>query len=711
MTDLLQPFFRPRGVAVIGASRDEGKVGFSVLANLTKCGFAGAVYPINPKGGTILGLRCLPDVAAIEGPVDLAVIVVPPAAVAATVEACAARGIRAAVVISAGFKEVGGEGARLERELRARARAAGVRLIGPNCVGILNTSSRLNATFAAGMPPPGGIGFFSQSGALCTAILDWAIGNEVGLSKFISLGNKADLTEVDILDTLAGDPETRVILGYIEGVEEGARFLAAARRATAVKPVIMMKAGGTPGGARAASSHTGTLAGSDRAYDAAFRQAGILRARTMQDLFDLARAFALQPLPRGRRLGILTNAGGPGIIAADATERSGAVLAQLAPGTVARLRAALPPTAAVYNPVDVIGDAREDRYRAGLELLTNDPNVDGVLALSTPQAMTDMAGFAEVVADVAEKAGKPTLAAFMGEASLGGALAVFRRRRIPSYPYPEQAVRAFEAMVERTAWLDRSPAPPRIIAGDSERVRAALAGARAAGRNTLADAEARGVMEAYGFATPRSVLARDSYEAAQAAEAIGFPVVLKIASPDILHKTDVGGVRAGLRDAGQVALAFGQIVADARRFMPQAQIHGVIVQAMVVGARETILGMSRDPHFGPLLMFGLGGIYVEVLKDVAFRVAPIGPDDARDMIGEIRTAGLLKGARGEPAADMDAIVDGLLRLSQLVTDFPEIQELDINPLMVLPVGQGAVAIDARIALRAGDGDQGPGGGA
>ncbi len=700
MSDLLQLFFRPRGIAVIGASREEGKVGFSVLDNLVKFGFAGGIYPVNPKADAILGLPCLPDVAAITSPVDLAIIIVPPPAVAPAVEACAARGIRAAVVISAGFKEVGGEGARLERDLRARARAAGVRLIGPNCVGILDTASRLNATFAAGMPPRGAIGFFSQSGALCTAILDWAIGNEVGFSKFISLGNKADLTEVEWLEALADDPETRVILGYIEGVEDGARFLEAARRATAVKPVIIMKSGGTPAGARAASSHTGTLAGSDRAYEAVFRQAGILRARTTQALFDLARAFAMQPLPRGPRLGILTNAGGPGIIAADAAERSRAVLAQLTPETVARLREVLPPTAAVYNPVDVIGDAKEDRYRAGMEILASDRNVDGVLALSTPQAMTDMAGYAEVVADVAEKAGKPVLAAFMGEAHLAGALKVFRGRGIPSYPFPEQAVRAFEAMADRAAWLTRSPAPPQAIAADRDSVRAALAAAHAAGRTTLADAEARGVMEAYGFATPRSVLARDSYEAAQAADAMGYPVVLKIASPDILHKTDVGGVRAGLRDAGQVALAFGQIVANARRFMPQAQIHGVIVQAMVTGARETILGMSRDPHFGPLLMFGLGGIYVEVLKDVAFRIAPIGPDDAREMTGEIRTAGLLKGARGEPPADVEAIVEGLLRLSQLVTDFPEIHELDINPLMVLPAGQGAVAIDARIALRA-----------
>jgi acetyltransferase len=713
MSELLQQFFRPRGIAVVGASREEGKVGFSVLDNLVKSGFAGGLYPVNPKTREILGLPCVPEVAAIAGPVDLAVIIVPPPAVAPAVEACAARGIHAAVVISAGFKEVGGEGPQLERDLRARARAAGVRLVGPNCLGILDTASRVNATFAAGMPPRGAIAFFSQSGALCTAILDWAMGNEVGFSKFISLGNKADLTEVEWLEALAEDPETRVILGYIEGVEDGARFLEAARRATAVKPVIMMKSGGTAAGARAASSHTGTLAGTDRAYEAAFRQAGILRARTSQSLFDLARAFATQPLPRGPRLGILTNAGGPGIIAADATERSRATMASLAPETVARLREALPPTAAVYNPVDVIGDAREDRYRAGLDLLAADPNVDGVLALSTPQAMTDMAGFAEVVADVAEKADKPVLAAFMGEAHLAGALKIFRSRGVPSYPFPEQAVRAFEAMADRAAFLARTATPPRAFAVDAERARAALAAARAAGRATLADAEARGVMEAYGFATPQSVLARDSYEAAQAADAMGYPVVLKIASPDILHKTDVGGVRAGLRDAGQVALAFGQIVANARRFMPQAQIHGVLVQAMVTGAREVILGLSRDPHFGPLLMFGLGGIYVEVLKDVAFRIAPIGPDDAREMIGEIRTAGLLKGARGEPPADVDAIVDGLLRLSQLVTDFPEIHELDINPLMVRPAGQGAVAIDARIGLgplEVGAGGQGPGAG-
>ncbi len=697
---MLDGFFKPNAVAVIGASREEGKVGFSIVDNLVKASFPGTIYPVNPKASEIRGLQCFPDLNAVPGGIDLAVLVIPPKACIPTLEACAAKGIQYAIIISAGFKEVGGEGAEIEKALRKRVRELGIRVVGPNCLGVIDTKSRLNATFAAGMPPVGEIAFFSQSGALCTAILDWAIGNNVGFSKFISLGNKADTSEVDFIQALAADSETRVIIGYIEGVENGQRFMQAAHAASKVKPLVIVKSGGTAAGARAASSHTGTLAGSEKAFSAAFRQSGIIRAESIEELFNFARAFASQPLPQGPHLCIVTNAGGPGIIAADAVERSTVKMASLSPETVERLRKALPPVAALYNPVDVIGDAKEDRYQAALDAVAADPNVDGVLALTTPQAMTENDKFAEVVGQTAKRSGKPFFTAFMGEVNVASARVVLRNYGIPQYPYPEPAVKTFEAMFRYRQWQELTPAAPREYTVDKGRVALMILEARRLGREQLGEREAREVIAAYGLRLPQNVLARTVDEAAAAATRMGFPVALKIVSPDILHKTDVGGVRLDLKDAEAVAQGFHAIDASVRRFFPNAAIQGIAVQEMVVGGKEVILGMTRDPQFGPLLMFGLGGIYVEVLKDVAFRVAPIGPDEAEGMIREIRSFPLLRGVRGEKASDLAAIVDALCRLSQLCVDFPEILELDVNPLLVKPAGEGAVAIDARLALAA-----------
>ena len=695
---MLDGFFKPKAVAVVGASREEGKVGFSITMNLIRGRFPGSIYPVNPKAAEILGMKSYPDVKDLPDDADLAVLVIPPKACLPTLEACAARGIRYAIVISAGFKEVGGEGADLEKALRTRVRELGIRVVGPNCLGIIDTKSCLNATFAAGMPPVGEIGFFSQSGALCTAILDWAIGNNVGFSKFVSLGNKTDTSEADFVEALASDPETRVIIGYIEGGENGQRFMEVARAASRLKPFIIVKSGRTAAGARAASSHTGTLAGSDRAFTAAFRQSGVLRAESIEELFDFARAFAYQPLPAGPNICIVTNAGGPGIIAADAVEQSLVKMARLSPPTVERLRAALPPTAGLYNPVDVIGDAKEDRYKAALDAVAADPDVNCVLALSTPQAMTDYEKYAEAVGQAAKQSGKTFFSAFMGEASLPKAREILRSHGIPQYPYPEPAVKTFEAMVKYRNWLNSSPAAPRKFPADRERVTAMFQEARRQGRSQLGEREAREVIAAYGFRLPQNVLTRTVDEAVAAATRIGFPVALKIVSHEILHKTDVGGVRLNLPDADAVAEGFGSIDAGVRRFFPSAVIQGIAVQEMVAGGKEVILGMTRDPSFGPLLMFGLGGIYVEVLKDVAFRVAPIGPDEAEAMIREIRSFPLLRGVRGEKPSDLAAMVEALERLSQLCTDFPEILELDVNPLLVKPEGGGAVAIDARLAL-------------
>ncbi len=693
----LKQLFAPRSVAVIGASRDPDKVGYRVVENLIKGGFEGPIYPVNPAATEVLGLRVYPSLPDVGAPVDLAVVVLPAPRVLPTLETCAAQGVGASVVISAGFKEVGGEGAELEAVLRKRVRELGIRVLGPNCLGLIVTEAKLNATFAKGMPPAGGIAFVSQSGALCTAALDWAVGLGIGFSALVSLGNKADLSEAEIIETLADDPTTRVIVAYLEAVEDGQRFLEVAEAASRKKPVVVFKAGTTEGGARAASSHTGALAGSDRAYEAAFKQAGLIRARSLRELLDLARVFDSLPLPGGNRIAIVTNAGGPGIIAADACEGAALRLVALSERTLAALKRVLPSSASLHNPIDVIGDATADRYQAALEAVAADPGVDSILALATPQAMTDMEKFAQAVVEVGKGASKPILAAFMAEASLREANKVLLRGGIPDFPFPDEAVKALEAMVRYQAGRDRVPLPARLPV-DLTRIGALLRGALARGATTLGESGARDVIAAYGFRGPKTLRAGGTSEAAEAAERIGFPVVLKIVAPEILHKSDVGGVRLGLTSQDAVRDAYAQMVARVATAVPQARIEGVLVQEQVTEGREVILGMARDPQFGPLLMFGLGGIYVEALKDVTFRIAPLTRADAETMVREIRAFPILQGVRGQPPADLAALVEDILRLSQLVGDMPEIAEIDINPLLVRAEGRGTVALDARIRL-------------
>lgn len=697
---LPKEFLQPGSVAVVGASRNPEKVGFGVFSNLLQAGFPGPVYGVNPSGGELLGHPLYPSIEAIPGPVDLGVFVVPPKAILEGIPALARKGMRAAVAISAGFKEIGGEGAALEKALSDAASAAGIRVLGPNCLGLINTHASLNASFSRGTPPRGGISFFSQSGALCTAVLDWAVGENVGFSKFVSLGNKADVSESDVMECLADDPDTRVILGYVESIDDGRRFLRVARAVTRRKPVVLLKAGSTAAGARAASSHTGSLAGSDRAYSAAFRQGGILRAETVEELYDLAVGFAMQPVPSGERILVLTNAGGPGILAADEAERLGIPLAEIAGDLRARLAGVLPPTAGLSNPVDIIGDARADRYRAALSVLRDEPSAGIVLVLLTPQAMTDSEEIARAVCSALGGTGKTTFASFLGEATVAGARRILTSGGVPNYPVPERAVRAAHGMLRYARLrpaepLEEAEAPAGRPPGAERAIRAALA----AGRRTMGEEEARGVLEAYGFAFPRHAFA-DTSAAAVAAfrELGGGKAVMKIVSPDVLHKTDVGGVRLSLASEAEVSRAFVEITSAVRRKAPSAWIAGVSVQEMVTGGREVILGMSRDTQFGPLLMFGMGGIYVELLKDVSFRVAPLSRRDAEEMVREIRSYPLLASFRGGEPADEGAVVDALLRVSRLATDFPEIQELDVNPLLALPRGRGVRAIDCRMTV-------------
>jgi acetyltransferase len=691
--------FHPKSVAVIGASGKREKVGYGVFSNLVGGGFPGKIHGVNPSGGQLLGRRVYSSIEEIPGPVDLGVFVVPPPAIIEGIPRLAEKGMKAAVVISAGFKETGGEGVGLERALREAAVKASVRVLGPNCLGLINTHARLNASFAAGTPPSGSIAFFSQSGALCTAILDWAIGENVGFSKFISLGNKADISESDVMEYLSKDEETRVILGYVESVDDGVRFLNASREVTARKPVILVKAGSTAAGARAASSHTGSLAGSDRAYDAAFRQAGILRAETMEDLFDLALGFALQPIPRGDRLLILTNAGGPGILAADTAEKLGIPLAEINTGLRGLLSGKLPPTASLGNPVDIIGDARADRYREVFSVVREDPSIDAVLVLLTPQAMTEPEKTARAAVMQLAGSGKTVMASFLGEASVREARKILTAGGIPQYPVPERAVRSLHGMLRYRRIREIPPPEREDVPGiRRETAETAIRSALAEGKRTLGEEESRVILEAYGFLFPRHATARTSAEAVDAFRGMKGPVVMKIVSPDILHKTDVGGVRLGLADADAVAGAFVEITSCVRRMNPDAWIAGVSVQEMVRGGRELILGMSRDPQFGPLLMFGLGGINVEVLKDVSFRVAPVSRREAVGMVREIRAYPLLASFRGSAPSDEGGIVDALLRISRLSLDFPEIQELDINPVMVMQKGRGIRAIDCRMTI-------------
>lgn len=706
---MLDALFNPPSIAIIGASRTAGKLGYAILANVIESKFPGAIYPINPtppapgEANEILGCQVYPTLADVPGPIGLAVIVVPAKLVMAALDDCAAHQVGAVIVISAGFRETGGEGLKLERRMADVAEQHHMPVIGPNCLGVIDTVVPYNASFAVGMPRQGHIAFMSQSGALCTGVLDVALAQNIGFSRFVSLGNKAHLNELDFLRSWAADPESKVIMAYLEGIVNGERFICEAREITKKKPVIAIKSGTTSAGSRAVSSHTGTLAGSERAYEAAFKQAGVLRAGSIGELFDMAVAFARQPLPKGNRIAIVTNAGGPGIMATDAMERLGLKLAAPSQATQETLLKALPPAASVLNPIDVLGDARSDRYKIAFQAALADENVDALLVILTPQFMTEIEETARALAEAAEAQPadnrKPVMACFMGEAHMKESTYLFSERNIPSYPIPERAAIAMKAMVTQSAWVNEPLPQFERFEVDQAAVARIFDQVRADNRVTIGDAESRDILTAYGIRIPKSKLCATAEEAVAFAGEIGYPVVMKIASPDILHKTDVGGVRVGVESPAAVRDAFDLMVYRAQKYQPQAHIWGCLVQEQVRGGKEIITGMSRDPQFGPLVMFGLGGIYVEVLKDVSFRIAPFDRKEAMAMIQEIRSFGLLRGVRGEPPADLEATAETLLRLSQLVTDFPEIVEMDINPLMVFEKGRGVMGVDMRLALK------------
>jgi acetate---CoA ligase (ADP-forming) len=696
----LTHFFSPSGVAIIGASQDKNKLGFGVVKNLRDCGYRGGIYPVNPRGGEILGYTSYPSVLDVPNPVELAVLIVPVAATPGVMEDCGQRGIRAAIVVSGGFRESGPEGARIEAEVAAVACRYGMRLMGPNCIGVIDTTTPLDTSFVA-MPQPGNIGFFSQSGAICGGLINWTRGRRIGFSRFVSLGNQADVNETDILEFLAADAHTEVIAAYLEGVSDGARFSRVARRVSASKPIVVLKVGGTKDGTRAVCSHTGALAGSEQAYQAAFGQAGIIRAGTVEDLLDWCHALSSQPLPDGDGMAVLTNAGGPGVLAVDALQRAGLHLAALEASTLAALQTRFPPECALHNPVDLLAAADAAGYADALALLLADKNVAGVVVLHVPHVLVDAPKVLEAIGRTAQAQRKPVVTSLFGDYAGTPELDALHRHGLPHFPSPERASSAMGALRRYGRWRERpSTAGEDLVTADRESAAAVIKEVRLAGRRNLMESESRALLTAYGIPVLTSELAATAEEAAAAAERIGFPAVLKIASPEILHKTDAGGVALNLKGAQAVREAFLAITSRARQGFPGADIRGVQVQQMVLGGQETIVGATRDPQFGHLLMFGLGGIFVEVLGDVTFRVAPVSRVDAMEMIRETRAFRLLQGVRGQPASDTDAIADCILRVSRLVTDFPELEELDINPLTVRRAGEGAIALDARVILRA-----------
>ena len=695
---MLNNFFNPRSIAVIGASRTPGKVGYDILKNIIQYGYEGAVYPINPGVPEILGVKTYSSLLDVPGRIDLAVVVIPSKNVLEIIGQCGSMKIDSAIIITAGFKESGLEGARLETDLIIKAKEAGVRFIGPNCLGMIDTHSKVNASFAAGMPAKGGIGFFSQSGALCLAVLDRALPDKIGFSKFISMGNKADISDTDIMLALAEDEHTKVILGYIEGVGDGRKFMDVATQVSKKKPVIILKSGITSSGAKAASSHTGALAGREAAFDAAFKQSGIIRAHTINELFNFALAFANQPLPQGPNVAIITNSGGPGILAADACDKSDLKLAPPHKEIVDELRSFLPPVASFYNPVDILGDAGSDRYEKAITTVLKDDKIHGIMVLLTPTATVDVEATAIAVANIANETDRPILTSFMGKKSIEEAARTLLSYGVPNYSYPEEAVSAMNAMYHYHVWINKPDKQYQGFPGFKEKAVQVFANAKKENRDRFTDSEVHDVLSAYGFALPKSAFARTSEEAIDAAVEIGYPVVMKIVSPQVVHKSDIGGVRVNLNSKQEIEKAFFEITTHLRNIMPAAQIYGVMIQEMVRGGKEIIMGITNDPQFGHMIMFGLGGIYVEVLKDIAFRITPLSREDAHEMIRETKTFPLLRGVRGEAEADIEAIEHSLMILSQMAADFPQIIEADINPLLVRKRGEGVVAIDARFAI-------------
>ncbi len=699
-THALDPLFTPASIAVVGASNKEGKVGFLVVRNLLDSGYEGPIYPINLKEPEVQGLKAFSSLSDIPGTIDMAISCVPARFVPGVIREAGEKGAKSGVIITAGFSEVGKDGKDLEREVEDIAEDFGMRLLGPNCLGLVNTQHSMNATFASRTPREGGLAIISQSGAVCVSVLDWAEQNRVGFSKFISVGNKLDIEESDLIDYLRSDDPTRMVMMYIEHIRSGREFIEAAKGATRKKPVLALKSGRTEAGAKAASSHTGAIAGADSVYEAAFRKAGIMRVRRLTEFFDFAKAFTQLPLPKGGRVSIVSNAGGFAVVSSDAVaDEPELQMASFTKGTLDLLSERLPAEANIYNPIDVLGDARLERYQVSIEAMLADDNVDAIVVIMAPVGATMVASIAQYIADLGEHLEKPIVTCLMGGADMEVGVRILRESRVPNFDSPERAIQTLGGLARFVSFSSSpEPGPPVLMTGDRDAVQSAIDAVLDQGRLSMSEEEGYQLLRAYDVPVPPTQVARTAEEAVEMARGMGHPVVLKVASADIAHKSDAGGIAVGMDSDESVRDNFLYIMRTVRQRMPRARVDGVTVQKMVKG-REVIVGINRNDTFGPVVTFGLGGIFVEILKDVSTRIAPLTRADIRSMITEIKSFPILAGARGQRPADLDALEDLIARVTQIAIDFPEVQELEVNPLLLGDEGEGAWAVDALITLR------------
>ena len=697
MTSSLKPFFEPLGVAIIGASASPDKLSFGILKNLMSYGFKGRIYPVNPKADEILGLPCYPEICQVPEPVDLAVIVLGSKLIPSVLEECGKRRIRAAIIISGGFREVGDEGRGLEEEVLKIAAKYEIRLIGPNCVGTMNLVTGLNTTFIKGVPTTGGIGFISQSGAVCGGVVDHIANKGIGFSHFLSLGNEADVNETDMIEYLGEDADTHVIAAYIEGIQDGQRFLNITRQVTGKKPVVVLKAGKSEEGAKAVSSHTGSLAGSHAAYQAAFKQSSAIEVFSTTDLLNTAMALDWLKLPQGNKIALITNAGGPAALASDSLALNEIKLASISPATQDKLKEKLNPSAQTGNPVDMLGGANEEEYAFALDLVLSDPGVDMALPILVPQALVKPEKVAQAIVDSSRKSQKPVIACLMGFESVQEARKILHQNHVPMVDYPELTGVMFGALYQRSLSIKDLHLVPVIKPNNGREIVKSIF-KKNDEKLVWGEHDTRPILSAYGIPLVEGELITSIKEGQELTKKIGYPVVMKVTSPQLLHKSEAGVVKVGVPDDKSFAETYNYLIDKAKRFDALARIEGVLVEKMAPIGEEVIIGMKRDPGFGPVMMFGMGGIFVELFKDVSFRIAPIGVVDAVEMVKETKAYQLLNGWRGGTKFDIEAIASVIIKLSQLAMDFPQIQEVEINPLRVLSEGEGALGLDCRMIL-------------
>ncbi len=696
----LEKMFKPNSVAVIGASNKQGKVGNMVIKNLLTCGYVGKIYPVNPKEETIEGLKNYHNINEIEDSIDLAVITIPAGAVNQSVIECGEKGIKNIVILTAGFKEVGQEGAKLEKELFDICEKYQINVLGPNCIGNIDTHTPVSASFCQLMPNKGDIAFISQSGAMLVALLDWSIKEGIGFSKVVSIGNKVNVSEVDVIRYLANDPDTSVILCYLEEIANDPKYLDVMKEVTSKKPVVVLKSGSSAVGAKAASSHTGALAGNDFAFDAAFEQSGIIRVDTMQDLFDVGRAFSKLQLPNNTNVAVITNAGGGGVVTADSIEKYGLNMAKFSDETIEKLKQCMPPEGSINNPIDVLGDASPERYQKTLEAISQDDNVDSIIVITCPTAAADPIGIGKEILNVRGKTKKPMLVVNMGGITFEKINEELRQNGIPTYVFPETAVKILSIIDKYVKMKNTNINDTRCenIDVEYEKALEIINNVKQSGRKALLGSEAYKIAKCYGIDASPIYLAKDVQSAVGFANEMGYPVVLKIASDKILHKTDIGGVRVNLHTAEEVEKAFEEIMINSKKAYPDIEPEGIEIQKMLDNTTEVIIGMVKDRQFGPVIAFGMGGIYVNLIKDVCFKIANgITLNQIHNQINKTKAGVLLKGYRGSKPADISKVSDIIMRIAKLTLDFEEINELDINPVFVYE--DRAIAVDIKIALK------------